>query len=55
MSHVDMQGRIAKYRLDPARRVRAGKLSAKELSEAEHIVRDHQQQLLEARHDFFKR
>ncbi len=53
--HVDVQGRIAKYWLDPVRRARAGKLTAKELSETERIVRDHQRQLLEAWHDYFKR
>lgn len=51
--HAQTERRAGKFWLDPVRLAYAGKLSAKEQREAERIIRDHQQQLLEAWRDFF--
>ena len=51
--HVERDGRIAKFWLDPVRLARSGGFTSPEIARMNGIEREHADALMEAWHDFF--
>lgn len=52
--HVERDDNVAKFWLDPVRLQSSGGFSRIEINRIERIVRDHQQDLLEAWNEYFR-
>ena len=52
--HVERDGQVAKFWLDPVRLERSGKFGRSEIMNIQRIVEKHQSELLEAWHDYFQ-
>mgnify|MGYP001594843020 FL=1 len=52
--HVEREGHVAKFWLDPVRLERSGKFGRSEIMNIQRIVEKHQSVLLEAWHDYFQ-
>ncbi len=51
--HVERDGHVAKFWLDPVRLAESGGYTRRDLREVDRIVRENQQVVLEAWHDYF--
>lgn len=53
--HVEREDKVAKFWLDPIRLARSGGFSRKELTRIQRRLREHQEPLIEAWNDYFRR
>jgi hypothetical protein len=51
--HVEHNGQVAKFWLDPIKRARSGRLPEHRLAAIERLIIEHQVELIEAWHDYF--
>ena len=51
--HVEYNGQVAKFWLDPIKRARSGRLPEHRLAAIERLIIEHQVELIEAWHDYF--
>lgn len=51
--HVEREGKIAKFWLDPVRLHKSGGLNSSEIGRIRHIIDQHHKLLVEAWHEYF--
>ncbi len=51
--HVERESNVAKFWLDPVRLARSGGFSRKELRQIEVLLQEHEDELIEAWHEYF--
>jgi hypothetical protein len=51
--HVEHNGRVAKFWLDPIKKAKSGHLPEHRLAAIERLIIEHHVQLIEAWHDYF--
>lgn len=53
--HIEHDGKVAKFWLQPVKKAKAGRLSQYQLNTIERLVSEHQVEFIKAWHDFFGR
>jgi len=51
--HIEHNGQVAKFWLDPIKKARSGRLPEHRLAAIERLIIEHQVELIEAWHDYF--